>query len=380
MKHTVKPKPLLVISNGAGEDSIAAQVIRNLPPECSCQVMPLVGCGDAYRGVAELVGPRQNMPSGGLNILRDLRGGLLGLIVRQLWWLVIHKHEYSKIVAVGDLWPVLLAVCSGIRPVIFIGTAKSDYYHPYSKLEAWVLRTFEVYSVVRDEPTAASLRQKGCQAVYVGNAMMDGLEPQKLNFSLNPQELGLALFPGSRQAAYKVLPRLLELTHQLSVHLGRPICGFIAAAPSIDIKRLAGELSGRQIAETDYPGWLALSSSENVRFFLIKDHLADVLKYSQVALGLAGTAHEQAAGWGIPVVAYERGGAKNLRWYRARQKGLLGEALIVTEDRDSDIVEALSLLCTKPEERERRGAVGRERLGAPGGAQRMARIISEGQL
>ncbi|MGM9992363.1 MAG: lipid-A-disaccharide synthase-related protein [Candidatus Bruticola sp.] len=383
------PQRLLLVSNGAGEDSIAAQIIKELPKSIDIEALPLVGEGSAYKGIAPINGPVSDMPSGGLiqedwrNFWKDLGGGLAYLTLKQLFWLRSNRHRFNHIAAVGDLWPVILAALSGIRPITFIGTAKSDYHHPYSALEAWVLRTFKVRSIVRDEPTAASLRQKGVKAIWVGNAMMDGLVPQELDFSLDSsKEIGLALFPGSRQATYRVLPRLLEISCQLSQRLNKKICAFIAVAPSIDTSKLAQACPGFVMNEAPYPGWSELKLADNkaeyqVQFFLIKGHLADVLKYSQVALGLAGTAHEQAAGHGIPVVAYEPGGETRLKWYRARQKGLLGEALIVCEDYDPDIIETLCRLMQDKADRQRRGSIGQERLGPPGGAARMAQILTE---
>ncbi|MBQ7529176.1 lipid-A-disaccharide synthase-related protein [bacterium] len=368
---------ILFISNGAGEDAIAAQIIRNLQ-DVDLEVMPLVGQGEAYRDLAPLCGPRQVMPSGGLikenlnNFWQDLQNGLLGLILKQIFWLRSNRNEYTKIVAVGDLWPVVLSIISGIRPIIFIGTAKSNYHHAYSYLESLILRFGKVRSLVRDELTAQDLRQKGVKALWVGNAMMDGLIPQNINFTLKTGEIGLALFPGSRQATYEVMPRLLQLSEKFAQKLERPICALVAVAHSIEIEKLVGS---DNLKPLNYPDWFQLNNTkDNLRIFFIKGHIADVFKYSQVALGLAGTAHEQAAGWGIPVIAYDAD-PQNLRWYRTRQKGLLGEALIVTPDNDEKIIEALANLINNPEDRLRRANIGKERLGPPGGAERMAQII-----
>lgn len=382
---------VLFVSNGAGEDSIAAQIIKNIPNGITPEVLPLVGRGASYHGVAEITGPVRSMPSGGLIAMdlkkfwNDVIHGLALLTLRQLWFMFTNRRRYSQVVAVGDLWPVILAVLSGIRPITFIGTAKSDYHHPYSALECWVLRTFGVRSMVRDEPTAHSLQENGVKAAWVGNAMMDGLESENTSFKVNyPEELGLALFPGSRQATYEVLPRLLSITQKLAARIKHPICGMAAVAPSIDTAKLAQSCSGFRLAPAPYPGWNILTPEKEddipgcqTKFYLVKDHLADVLSNCQLALGLAGTAHEQAAGFGIPVVAYEPGGESNMAWYRARQKGLLGEALIVSDDNDDEILSHLERLFNNPDEMQERGNVGRVRLGPPGGAKRMAEIIAK---
>jgi uncharacterized protein (TIGR03492 family) len=108
---------------------------------------------------------------------------------------------------------------------------------------------------------------------------------------------------------------------------------------------------------------------------LVRGALGDLLARSQVVLGQAGTANEQAAGLGLPVVAYAPGGERRLKWYRFRQKGLLGEAVRVVEDHPEAIAGELAFLLANPGERARRGAIGRERMGGFGGAARIAELI-----
>jgi uncharacterized protein (TIGR03492 family) len=102
--------------------------------------------------------------------------------------------------------------------------------------------------------------------------------------------------------------------------------------------------------------------------------LGDLLQASSVALGLAGTAHEQAVGAGVPVVAPHQG---PLGWYRGRQKGLLGDALWVVPERSSEVVAALLRLLSDPLEHARRANIGRERMGQPGGAARISGWLQE---
>ena len=84
------PSPLLVLSNGHGEDVIALRLVEALQrqrPGLPVSVLPLVGEGQTYgmaesRGLLRRIGPRRNLPSGGFSnqslggLLRDLAAGL----------------------------------------------------------------------------------------------------------------------------------------------------------------------------------------------------------------------------------------------------------------------------------------------------------------
>lgn len=383
---------VLLMSNGAGEDSIAARIAQHLH-HLDVAAFPLVGNGGAYTGLAPVVGPSRILPSGGLipegvaNLWRDLRGGLLGLTWQQLRWLRAHRCEFALLVCVGDLWSVGMGVLSGIRPLLFIGTAKSDYHHAYSWPEVAVLRTFAVRSLVRDEPTARHLRRQGVAAAWVGNAMMDGLEPSGLDLDLTPVDVAISMFPGSRQGTYTALPRMLEayraLLGQLNAAEPHPHA-LVCLAPSVEVERLAAACPGYRLETTGAErGVIArlhwegedTTGSHHPPVKLVSRALADALSRSQIGFGVAGTAHEEAAGCGVPVVSYAPEGEKNLGWYRGRQKGLLGDALSVVKDDIACISAELLRLLRNPEERLHRGHIGRERLGPAGGSRGMARAI-----
>ena len=132
--------PLLVLSNGHGEDVIALRLVEALQrqtPGLVVAVLPLVGEGESFaaaekRGLLSRVGPRRSLPSGGFSnqslggLLRDLAAGLPLLSWRQ-WRLVrAWGRRGDPILAVGDLLPLLLAWASG-GPYGFVGTPKSDH-------------------------------------------------------------------------------------------------------------------------------------------------------------------------------------------------------------------------------------------------------------
>ncbi|MGE0488521.1 MAG: lipid-A-disaccharide synthase-related protein [Vulcanimicrobiota bacterium] len=369
-------KRVLLVSNGAGEDAIATRVATHFEG-LQAEALPLVGLGQAYQGGCSVVGPLRRFASEGLvresagNFLADLRQGLLAHHLRQWRFLRSCRGRYSAVIAVGDLFPVVMAALAGLRPLIFVGTAKSVWHHAYSRPELWLLRWFTSASLTRDEPTAEQLRAAGLRAAWVGNAMMDELATTDLELPLAGLP-GLAIFPGSREATYTDFPRLLA-SYQALVESGCQVQALVALASSIDAERLAATCpawSYRPEGER-LVGRLERSGFPPVLF--CRGALGDMLAHCQVALGQAGTANEQAAGAGLPVVAAAEGGEANLGWYRGRQKGLLGEALKVVEP--EGVVSELRTLFQEPDERQRRGEIGRQRMGPPGGALRMARAI-----
>ena len=83
MAEAASRQRFLVISNGHGEDAIAAQLVARLPANVSADAYPMIGSGKAYDGICRIVGPRATLASEGWrNVKGSLRrdivnGGLL---------------------------------------------------------------------------------------------------------------------------------------------------------------------------------------------------------------------------------------------------------------------------------------------------------------
>jgi uncharacterized protein (TIGR03492 family) len=93
-------------------------------------------------------------------------------------------------------------------------------------------------------------------------------------------------------------------------------------------------------------------------------------------LGQAGTANEAAAAAGVPIVAFERNVDRKSGWYRRRQRGLLGDALIVAPASLPEAVEVVRALLSDSARRERMGRAGRAQMGEPGAARKIASCIA----
>lgn len=343
---------LLFLSNGHGEDAIAASIaaeLRDLDPVA----LPLVGTGGAFRrkGIP-VVGPTLELPSGGFNthdakaFRGDLRAGLGGLLWRQLRFL--RSAKPTLVVAVGDLLPVFAGKLSSGN-LIFVGANKSDFYrnpgYRYLPIELGLLKHWNALVFPRDEQTHRRLQKAGVRSEYLGNPMMD-------TFSLetDPEEECLALFPGSREEAYRNLAMMVPVVEAIRAKDAR-YSFEVALAPSLSEEKI--DLSG-----------IAVSRD-----------FGKTLGKARLVIGMAGTASEQAVGLGKPVISWPGEGPQYTERFAKAQQDLLGEALQVLAYDPEAIAERVLETLQDEAYLARLPALGMERLGERGAAGRIAAFI-----
>jgi uncharacterized protein (TIGR03492 family) len=371
---------VLFIANGHGETAIAARVATAVAAHADeplgLDLLPLVGIGAGAAPLA-VVGPRRTMPSGGLVAMgnvrafaADLRAGFAGLFARQLAFVRAAAPRYDAVVAVGDAFALGVALVGGPRP-LFVGTAKSVYVAPYGPFERCVLRR-AARVFVRDAPTAKRLRAQGVPAESPGNVIVDLVVPAP-----PPPGTWLGVLPGSRTTAYADGVRLARVARE-AARL-RPGLGILfSVAPTLEAARFARDLAA--------DGWtLDAAPPADVPFAAVAGGvrllgwagpLGGLLAGSVAVLGQAGTANEQAAAFGIPVVAIDGSDAtRGGEWYRMRQRRLLGDAMVVIPADPAAGAAALAALLAVPARLAAMGAAGRARMGPPGGADAIARAI-----
>ena len=128
---------LLFIANGNGEDSMAAEIIKRLPPEFSADAYPMIGQGAAYAGHAEIVGPRSQVPSEGWrhekgSVARDLKGGMLMGVLPAVRFLKAQRGVYERVLVVGDMVGPILCLLAGLKLDIYLDVFKTGHSHVYS--------------------------------------------------------------------------------------------------------------------------------------------------------------------------------------------------------------------------------------------------------
>lgn len=437
LPHYFPSKRLLCLSNGHGEDIIAVRVLQALqkqaePPQIAA--LPLVGEGRAYQQAGiPLVGAVKAMPSGGFfwmdsrQLARDLQGGLVQLTWSQLQEIRHWAQQGGMILAVGDIFPLALALLSGV-PYTFIGTAKSEYYlrddngklfaterldawsgSVYYPWERWLMSRDRCRGVFpRDTLTTQILQKLAVPALDLGNPMMDGLEPTETRslvcsesvaslrrpswdgVSMTPsqQSLNVLLLPGSRvPEAYDNWQCILQaVAGVVASFAAKPVVFLAAIAPTVCLEPLHDDLKAHGwslvssvgiSASRHFPDSAAQWYQQGKATLVVSQQaFADCLHQADCAIAMAGTATEQFVGLGKPAVTLPGKGPQFTPKFAEAQTRLLGRSIILVQN-PTQVSEALQSVLQNPEQLEQIAENGRRRLGAPGAAQRIANYLMQ---
>ena len=391
-------KPVLLLSNGHGEDLsgalVAAELMqRGIPVEA----LPLVGHGSPYRqrGVPVL-GRTRSCSTGGLGYtslggrLSELLEGQMGHVLGRLLLLRRRRRHYGLVVAVGDVLAVLGSWLSGLPSAVYL-VAYSSHYEGRLRLPwpcGWLLNRASIKAIwSRDCLTANDLSQQLNRAVvFLGNPFLDVVSADTSE-SLPLPALQLALVPGSRlPEAARNLALMLRVLALLPEEWARsqPLrlrAALVAELDSSCVAKLAGPL-----------GWRLEATDRLVRGPLVVElgwgQFGEILASSQLVLGMAGTAAEQAVGLGKPVLQLVGGGPQFTAGFAEAQRRLLGPGvrcapgssgsaatLAATAQLAQELLEQQGDPKQGPALRQSLAAIGLERIGAPGGSEAVAAAI-----
>ena len=355
---------ILFITNGHGEDIIAARIIEELAGE-DISVLPLVGAGTVFDGLpVTVLGKRKKMPSGGFvyqsfsNIVRDIFSGLIGNSIEQIRLLRSLRTKFDLVVAVGDIVPIIGAMLTRTK-FFFIGCAKSDHYdYSYTPWEKSFLKRYCSLCFPRDKKTSDNLSKYGIKCRFVGNPMMDCFKVTGENFAVKEGTYTVGILPGTRDDAALNMQDIFSVTEELdklAAKNGKDICYLAAVAPSADI--------------TSFP--------KKTNLIITTDKFGDVISRADAVLGLSGTGNEQAAGLGKPIISFPGRGVQYTASFAKRQEQLLGEALTVTERAPGSTAATVWSILTDPQKKECMGKAGQERMGSSGASAQIAKLIKD---
>lgn len=366
--------PVLVVSNGHGEDAVGAAVASLLRPTAAVEAFPLVGRGEAY-GDIPLLEPRRELPSGGFalrggigSLWADVRAGGLRLWRDQRAALRLRAGRQRVTVVVGDVYALWMA--SRTRaPTVFVATAKSELNERHRAHEIAVIRRHAGLVFTRDTVTADALRRRRIAARCAGNPMVDVIPEPAGALPLPPGAPVALLLPGSRADALRNITILLRLSRRVAA--SEPAIFVAALPPSLETARV--------ILAATSAGWTVDGSflrSPSAAIYITRDFGAALL-HATVAVGLAGTANEQAAARGIPVVAFSPAGAvQYTKGFMRLQHRLLADALVPAADWER-AAEATVRLLRDAAERAQRAEAGRQRMGPPGAVPAIAAAVAD---
>ena len=382
---------ILLLSNGHGEDLSGSLLGRALLGQGhEVNGLPLVGLGRPYLQAAiPLLGRSHEFSTGGIGYtslrgrLTELLQGQVLYLARRLIRLLRHSHNFDLIVVVGDVIPVIAAWLSR-RPVATYLVAYSSHYEGRLRLP-WPCgrlltspRFLAVFS--RDQLTADDLsEQLGRPVSFLGNPFMDPvLTPVP---PLPPVRHRIGLLPGSRRPELESnLRLLLQLMERLPS--SKTLHADLALVADLDdnvLQKLAGS-----VGWTLNNGTLERTGATSV--LVRRGSFQAVLQHSDLVIGMAGTAVEQAVGLAKPVLQLPGHGPQVTEAFAEAQRRLLGPTVFCakgesgSEKNLQDSAAMVSILLERSDSdqelREQCRAEGARRLGDQGGGRRMAAAIT----
>jgi len=397
-----RQKPVLLLSNGHGEDLSGAKIAEALMARgIAVEALPLVGHGRPYRQAGvPVLGRTRECSTGGLGYtslagqLREIREGQWTYLLGRLLWLARHRKRFERVVGVGDLLAVLGAWLGGPGAAVYL-VAYSSHYEGQLRLP-WpcgaLLRSSRIIQIwSRDALTAHQLSaQLGKPVVFAGNPFLDGVidaahPSAQPPAQPTPQGQSLALLPGSRMPeALHNLALMLQVVSRLPGQNLRIQAALVTSLTAEAIEAMAAPL-----------GWQLDPSRSLLRrgpwhVELGWGQFAAILNRADLALASAGTASEQAIGLGKPVLQLCGSGPQFTATFAEAQRRLLGPGvscatgkpgsaavLQATADLAAQHLTALADPEVGPAWRRQLADLGAERIGAPGGSAQIATAIME---
>lgn len=388
-------KRILFISNGHGEDNHSSYVIETLLqlyPNLDVAAMPIVGEGNAYRRLnVPIIGPTQNMPSGGfsyinrLRLLTDLKAGLVGLSWGQLQAIWKYAPSCDLIMATGDTVSQGFAYSTGYPYVSFISCLSALYegklnVGPFIGTFLRSPRCLTVFT--RDPYTAKDLNKQGIsKAQFGGIPSLDKLQPTGKDLQLKSDVPMVALLPGSRlPEAVRNFKLQLNLILEIIKIMSPENIQFRAAL----VPKVMKELEA--IANSE--GWqyeehkLSKKTEQGtVEVLCYSDAFNDILHSCTLMLGMAGLAVDQGIALGKPVIQVPGEGPQFTYEFAEAQDRLIGSCAQTigkgpaTSETLREAAKCVTKTVTNQAYLQECVEKGKARFGPPGASERIARFL-----
>jgi len=385
-------KRVLLVSNGHAEDLAAAEIgagLKALRPDLKISAFPLVGLGKAYerKGLPSL-GLKKLLPSGGFakegpaHFIKDLLAGWGPLLARQI--AILKNQRPDLVIAVGDAFVVALCGLFVKKPLIFIDGPKSVKIAGYWPLEKWLMRRYCSEIVVQDRETASYLQKEKLPARYLGSWVMDYVPLTGEDFGIEKNKTVIGILPGTREEAFDNLGLILKVIEKMAAQSDKDEKFVGLVASTLDRQRLAKKMTeiGWRMYET-LPADLKrgvtgmLVSPRGTAVYLAEGKFGDVCVRSDLIIGLAGIANEQAVAFGKPVVCFPGSGAQTTprRWQEIRK--ITGESMAVLSGKPEETAAAIWKILRDPAKMSEMSRIGRASKSDWGGTDRIVKLALE---
>ncbi len=384
-------KNICVIANGYAEEIMASKLMSEIRKELQTQNKlenfqfvggSLVSSGRWYEEEQFATFFTGGMtPSGGFPT-RSLRGFLSDLGAGAFFtpfrfknvikgW---SKYNLDIIIVVGDFLLMTLTIPALKNnksvPMVFIPTAKSDYIQAHFKIEKKFIKKYATISFPRDQITTDDFLEYGINAQSCGNLMQDLLDPKAP--IITSKEPVIALLPGSRDESYGNLEMMLSLLPSIKTPIH---WAFVQA----------GSLTQETVDEVFlHKGWKCANPDANIpiweknsqKVYCYPSTMFDSVALSCIfGISLAGTAGEQIAGLGKPIIGFKGTGPQSTKRRMDDNAKLLGESFIYVENYPVGVTVEIEKLINNSQERDRLGAIGISHMGKAGATKSIAQYV-----
>ena len=299
---------------------------------------PLVGKGETYwKAGIKVIGKTKSFSTGGMGYtsfkgrILELFQGQLIYLIKRTYLLFFISSKYDLLIVVGDVVPVSIAWLTGL-PVVTYLVAYSSHYEGKLKLP-WPCsnclsseRFLRIYT--RDIFTADDLKNKFFDKVeFIGNPFMDPFLNQFESLTKHNKRLGI--LPGSRMPEVgENLCLILQVIEYISnlKSIDNDISFDVALVSSLDdhtLKNIIASYGWRICYESKKKHPLQLRKNKSV-VTIYRNSFVKVVQSSNVLIGMAGTATEQAALLGKLIVQIEGKGPQFNASFAEAQRRLLG--------------------------------------------------------
>jgi uncharacterized protein (TIGR03492 family) len=361
---------LLVISNGLGEDSIAAAIIARLPASLHAEAYPTLGAGAAFAGLCPVVGPRAELASEGSrvkagSVARDVASGGLMTIPPGLDFLRRARGRYELVLVVGDFIGVLGCWLTGHAGITWLDVYRTGHGRHYGGVEKAILRRVARTVFCRSPSLAEDLVAARIDGRFAGNVMMDTIARADYAMAARRRHgQAVTLLPGSRANAPAIFAVQAAGLGLLPPELAPDV--FLALADGVDGQALAGASGGRFMPPA---AGSAAADAGTIRVGPLAIHcargaLGTLVEGTDLVLGQAGTAVTQAIGLGRPVIHLLDGTERKKRLIE--ESRMFGPARLTVAAEPQAVAGAMARLLGDGAERARLGAIGMARIGPPG--------------
>jgi uncharacterized protein (TIGR03492 family) len=358
----------------------------------------MVGEGNAYRKLGvDIITPTLSLPSGGFvymdkrQLLTDIQKGLLKLTWQQIKAARAFTKDCNLIFATGDIVPLALARITGCPYTAFIVSSSAHYENRMQPpfLMNWLMGSSLCKTIfTRDAFTAQLMQQQGISnAIFAGYPIMDVLKPMGMNLELKPEIPMIALLPGSRlPEACHNLGIMLDLAVAIAREFSPNSVQFRAAlVPKMMESEVLMAIAIEHGWNFDPPHRFVYNhvNQSQIELTCFSTAFADILHKSNLAIGMAGTAVEQAVGLGKPVIQILGQGPQFTYSFADAQMRLLGISVQTigktpaTPNILNEAAQTVKLTLQNSDYLEACKVNGTERVGLSGGSARIADFIAQ---